>query len=1133
MTTGNRAGTLETLGVQVATLFAAIGRRLAEGGILPMLAELGYQFPGKLAQDAGLRAAVDTCVAAGGKLGDAARRVVQASDTDNLTALAGASIDLVSAVSALLDAVDALSTALSRAAAALPNLPPAELAEFVSALPRRMIELAIVTTLEERIDVLAGFLDLFGIIERTEENVGSTDPLRPPFTRVRLRLDRLPKLFTSPGELGADLYGWGTSSFNGEALFGRIASVLSRSGFPAYYDGSATPPVLELVVAQAEVAPIAPEPGVRLRLRTSVDETFEQSDETGLHWSATVRVRAPEGSELIVAPDGGVRLAAPGGSSTEGELRLNVEFEPGDPPDPVVLFGQQAGTRLQIRKARFAAGTRLSWDGTAGASVGTAEFVATIDRGELVVKAPQGDGFLGRVLPSGDDSAAEFALEIGLARSGFYVRGSATLELAIPVHREFGPVTVDQVLVSLRPDGGRLTGIAAVALRAQLGPVQVVVDRVGLRLEASFPESRGNLGPLQLDIGFEPPSGAGLAIDAAGVTGGGFLEHRNHEYAGVLQLQYIDLALQAFGLITTQVAGGAGYSLLALVDAEFPPVQLGWGFTLDGVGGLLAVHRTASTDALHAALKAGQLSSVLFPKSAIENAPAILGQLDALFPTAPGRFLFGPMALIGWGTPNVLKAAIAVIVELPEPIRVILLARIEARLPDESQPRVRINMDALGVLDLGKDELSFDAVLFDSKLVSYTLSGAMALRATWATKREFVLAIGGVHPRFTPPPGFPALQRITIDMPSGSISKLRLAAYLALTSNSIQIGANLDVHVEVSGFGVTGHLGFDALLQRDPFRFDADISGTVAIVAGGDDLASVELDATLSGPAPYHIAGKFKVHVVFFDVHVSFDHSWGEEAAVLPRPSIDVGDLLRKELAKPDNWDVMLPAGVSPLVSVRRIDNPGGVPAHPLARPQVHERIVPLGLTITRLGEAIPSGDTQFAIRAVRVGSGANTSEPIQDDFAPAQFFDLTEEEKLERPSFERHDAGVRVSGTVATAAPVAKTTAYETYYVDTPGGPPLLDTGAAPPRFALGDLVAVLQFGAMGRAAKRTSARRYQTPGNPIRVTEPAFVLVDKTTLAASTLGAAAGTTFSALAPLLARNPTLQIVATHEMTVN
>jgi len=520
----------------------------------------------------------------------------------------------------------------------------------------------------------------------------------------------------------------------------------------------------------------------------------------------------------------------------------------------------------------------------------------------------------------------------------------------------------------------------------------------------------------------------------------------------------------------------------------------------------------------------------------VQTTATILAQLDAIFPTAPGRFLFGPMALIGWGKPRMLKASIGVVVELPEPVRVILLSRIEARLPNESNPVVRVNMDALGVLDLGKDELSFDAILFDSKIIDYTLSGTMALRAAWASPdhREFVLAIGGVHPRFTPPPDFPQLQRITVDMPSGPISKLRLAAYMAVTANAIQFGANLDVFLGVSGFGVSGHLGFDALLQIIPFRFDSDISGKVAITAGGDDIASVDLEGTLSGPKPYHIAGQFKVHIVFFDVGVSFDYSWGGDLLDLLAPAIDVASLLETALADVRNWHALLPVGISPLVTVRQIDNAAILLAHPLARPGVHQSVVPLGLTITRFGEGVPSGDNTFAITGLRIGTGTIPHDATQDDFAPAQFFELTDDEKLERPSFERHDAGLRVKASdVTSGALVPKTVAYETFYVDTPGGPLREDPGVplAPP--GIGDLSVVLRFGSAGRAATRNNRARYQVPGNPIRVTEQAFVLADKTTMAAAGIGPAAGATFSEMHALLAGNRALQILATHEMTVN
>jgi hypothetical protein len=56
--------------------------------------------------------------------------------------------------------------------------------------------------------------------------------------------------------------------------------------------------------------------------------------------------------------------------------------------------------------------------------------------------------------------------------------------------------------------------------------------------------------------------------------------------------------------------------------------------TLNGVGGLLAMHRTADLDALYAALNAGQPSTILSPKNAIENAAQILAGPEAIFPTA-------------------------------------------------------------------------------------------------------------------------------------------------------------------------------------------------------------------------------------------------------------------------------------------------------------------------------------------------------------------------------------------------------------------------------------------------------------------------------------------------------------------
>jgi uncharacterized protein DUF6603 len=845
---------------------------------------------------------------------------------------------------------------------------------------------------------------------------------------------------------------------------------------------------------------------------------------------------------LLFSPSG-IELQPGQGSLANGAAKLVLNYAPPSTTGPVFVLGSTTGTRLELGAVEVEAG--IEWTGSSEVS---AVVAASATSSSLVLSPGDGDGFLSSILPQGG-LAAKFDFGISWSsNSGFAFNGGAGLNATLPVGLSLGGVlNIPSVYLGLNASTAGLQSELSTTISLSIGPIQAVVDRVGISSTIALPADGGAPHIGDSSFSFKPPSGVGLTIDSAGVSGGGFLSFDTaaDQYSGVLQLKFNDVAMQAFGLITTKVAGGNGYSLLALIDADFPPVQLGWGFTLNGVGGLMAVNRTADVDALRAGLKADKLSTLLFRTNAITNAPQLLAQLDAFFPTAQGRFLFGPMALIGWGTPTILTVALAVILELPEPVRIILLARLAACLPSQSNALVRINMDALGVLDLSQDSLSLDATLFDSKIVGFTLSGDMALRANWSTNREFLLAIGGFHPQFTPPPGFPLLQRVVIDMPSGAISKMRLAAYLAITSNSLQFGANLDVFIGVSGFGLSGHLGFDALLQIDPFHFDADISGRVALTAGGDDLLSVGLDATLSGPAPWHIAGKFKVHIIFFDVHKSFSFTWGQNTPALQIPPVNVLSLLSTALADPRNWGTQLPAGTPTLVSLRSQDGSTLV-VHPLAQIEVHESVVPLGLQITRFGSAAISGVSVFSITDFTI-SGTSVQRqaiPVMDDFAPAQFFDLSDTDKLSGSSFEQHNAGVRFVPGAPTCGPAAppKVVSYETSFIDAPGANLRFDSSTTQNPLTVTDLTHTLSFGASAQADIRNAGKlRFQAPGKPVSITPQKFVIANTATLAFAGIGSASGLTYTGtkayLTAAIAKTPSLssqlQIVALHEMAAS
>jgi hypothetical protein len=994
--------------------------------------------------------------------------------------------------------------------------------------------------------------------------VNDNDVVRMPFLLDRVHLERLPVLLRDPvGTLRA--YYWNELQTKVDAdaiadkLFVRVRNVLKELDVDCRYGIEPSDVALfgdeaalidhgllvyssnQLTGADVDagiVLTLSPAEYGDLGLVVSPFGVIEDSVNWGL-WKIDFQLAA-DLQAFAIGRNGPTLLAS--AQTVELDAKITATLDASN-DGPAFVFGSPTSSRLEVGGALLTVALKLSGENVSG------ELSASVSKSVIAISAGDGDGFLQSVLPAGG-LKADFDLGLTWSNArGLSFSGAAGLDATLPVGISIGGViTIPTIHLGLQAgDTGLLIEVSA-SIGLSIGPIQALVDRLGLNANVTFPDKGGNLGIADLDFGFKLPSGVGLSIDSGGVTGAGVLSRdpAKHEYSGMLQLEFDDVALQAFGLITTQVVGGRGYSLLALVDADFPPIQLGWGFTLNGVGGLLAVHRTADADALHAALKANKLSTVLFPKTAISNAPLVLAQLDALFPTAHGRFLFGPMALIGWGSPKtLLTVALAVILELPEPIRIILIARLAALLPSPSAPLVRINMDALGIVDFAQAQLSLDAKLYDSKLMTFALSGDMALRVNWGSQREFLLAVGGFHPLFAPPVGFPALQRMTIAMSVSDIGKLRLASYFAITSNTLQFGAEIDVSIGVSDFGLTGHLAFDAMLQIDPFHFDADISGSIALTIDGDSLMSVSLDAKLSGPAPWHITGNFKIHILVFDVHKSFSATWGDNTPQLPIKPVDVLPLLQAAFADSRNWGAQLPANAPSLLSLRS-QGSSVVIAHPLALLEVRQSIVPLDLEIMRFGAATISGATTFKIKDITVGKSSvfKQSSPVQDDFAPAQFFNLSDEEKLSGPSFEKHDSGVLVSGWTTKSGPSVppKFISFETEYVDTLGGaPPAKSIPSQPLSFA-GKVPGLLSIGSSARGAIWSAGkRRFKAPGKPVSVTPLKFTVVSTDTLTSAGIAPVGGVTYTAakalMANAIANHPgnmaQLQIVGIHEMAAS
>lgn len=286
---------------------------------------------------------------------------------------------------------------------------------------------------------------------------------------------------------------------------------------------------------------------------------------------------------------------------------------------PGFLIGSMKGSRLEIGQLKISGDVNLNKS--------RQEYGLLLDMGSstLVISADDGDGFLQKILPA-EGIRADFDLAIGWSnKKGLYFRGSAGLDAELPVSKSrFGFLTLNSVHLSIMTDGSDIQSSVAASVSVQLGPVVASVDGLGLKANFSFPDDGGNLGLLDLSLGFKPPNGVGLAIAAGVVVGGGFLhfDPQKGEYSGIVELQIAEkIAVKALGLLTTRLPDGSkGFSLLIIITAEgFKPIPLPLGFRLTGIGGLLALHRTFAEDALRSGLKNHALDSVMFPKDPIRN----------------------------------------------------------------------------------------------------------------------------------------------------------------------------------------------------------------------------------------------------------------------------------------------------------------------------------------------------------------------------------------------------------------------------------------------------------------------------------------------------------------------------------
>lgn len=977
------------------------------------------------------------------ELPQTASEAIKANNTsDRIVKITSLTNNIIKAVKCVLSIKDTISTAYNNVAEN-PDL----LKEIAEQLPIRLLDYLICTYLSTNYNKLYSILNIAGIIGSAEENCISLidgNTINKKVTINKISWIYVSKLFSDPASIIENEYNWKQGEeINFKLLFERILLLMraymlpggiykqdklitanlsevqiddnkpvEELRIPIYQNGKWPDTYGETGISLSPVkSNISEGLAIMPYIFGSIQNKFDISENIQLQ--ITAKGEMNNGIAVILQPSSDMKFKANIFNNpsqwTNSELELKFS-QKAKASEEFILIGYENSSRISVSNLAMILFANNKQD------LGIEFDIGKIN---LVIQAGDGDGFIQKLLPS-IPLPASCSIKLGFSiKKGFYIKAGtgsgAGLEYSINLNQTIGPLLLNSLNLKLNFNKDRINLITAISGGAAIGPLSISIADIGVETWLDLNKS-GVFGSADVGFGFKPPTGFGLSIKTSVVNGGGYLQidKEKGRYFGAIQLQIKNISLAAIGLLDTKDVEGkpldGGFSLLIIICAEIPPIQLGYGFSLTGIGGLLGLNRTVDMDQLRDEVRNKALDSIMFPSDPVGNATQLVETLGKIFPAKEDSFLIAPMVRIGWGVPTpILKVDLSILLELPSFDKIAILGRLNLALPNESDAIISIHLDSVGIISFEKGMVSIDAVLYDSYIAKIMISGQMALILNWKDNPDFVLSIGGFHPAFTPPAGFPALQRIALSIDFCKNARLRLESYFALTTNTIQFGARVDLYAKVGCFSAEGLLAFDTLIYFDPFGLSIDFQSKVAIKCSGKSICSVSLNAHLTGPKPWHIQGKAKFSILFISYTFNINFSLGSGSEVKPTP-VSVEKLLENEISYTQNWTAQPPDGLS-IVSIKEAQlKEGEIRIHPLGGLKFVQTRVPFNFALEIFGNAPIDGENNFNIVKVSIGDKAvSISKQLQSAFAPAQFMVMSESEKLNSPAFEYYDSGIDI----------------------------------------------------------------------------------------------------------------------------
>lgn len=419
--------------------------------------------------------------------------------------------------------------------------------------------------------------------------------------------------------------------------------------------------------------------------------------------------------------------------------------------------------------------------------------------------------------------------------------------------------------------------------------------KIGLLLDSAVDVGGLHLGLTGLCVRLPPsdpkPANLELALDGIDLAyrggpisiSGSFLKseislngQKTIQYDGMAMIQAANFGVTGFGSYAS-VDGRASLYLFAIVHLDLggPPCfrvnGLAAGFGYNRKLTLPPIEEVYSFPLVRAALDPGYLASG--PGGLIQDA---MGKLQKFIPPSLGDYWFA--IGIRFSSFEMIQAFALLSVSFGSEVEIGLLGLAAMTIPKGSEPGKAVAYAELAlrvVIKPAEGTIRMEARLTDESYVfcrDCHLTGGFAFYIWFGgpLAGDFVLTLGGYHPKFTPPSHYPIVPRLGINWQVTREMSITGGMYFALTPSCLMAGGKLAAVYQSPSVKVWFIAYADFLLSWKPFYYLIDMGVALGVeVDLGVSSIRIHLGAQLHLWGP-EFAGLIQIDLTVISVTVRF-----------------------------------------------------------------------------------------------------------------------------------------------------------------------------------------------------------------------------------------------------------------------